>query len=123
MDACAVCDFVPPPPALTNLLDAFEAVTGRRLGIDEALTIGERILNLERCFNIRNGLTPEHDDVSERLLTEPSDGPARGIGSRPHMKRMVEEYYQLMGWDAKTGKPLPDTLRRLGLENEIEDIW
>ncbi len=123
VDACAVCDFVPPPPALTNLLDAFEAVTGRRLSIEEALTIGERILNLQRCFNIRNGLTPEHDDVSERLLTEPSDGPAQGIGSRPHMERMVKEYYQLMGWDAKTGKPLPDTLRRLGLENEIEDIW
>ena len=123
VDACAVCDFVLPPPALTNLLDVFEAVTGRRLSIEEALTIGERILNLQRCFNILHGLTPENDDVSERLLTAPSDGPAEGIGSRPYLKGLVNEYYQLMGWDAKTGKPLPDTLRRLGLENEVEDIW
>jgi len=123
VDACAVCDFVLPPPALTNLLDVFESVTGRRLTLEAALTIGERILNLQRCFNIRHGLTPEHDDVSERLLTAPSDGPAQGIGSRPHLKAMVKEYYRLMGWDTETGKPLPETLRRLGLEKEIEDIW
>lgn len=122
VDACAVCDFVLPPPALTNLLKVFEAVTGRRLTVEAALTIGERILNLQRCFNIRHGLTPEHDDVSERLLSVPSDGPAEGISSRPYLKAMVKEYYHLMGWDSVTGKPLPDTLRRLGLEKEIDDI-
>jgi aldehyde:ferredoxin oxidoreductase len=116
-------DFVPPSPVIGSILEMFEAVTGRRISLEEALSVGERILNLQRCFNIRHGLTPEHDDVSERLLSSPVGGPAKGISSRPYLKGMVEEYYRLMGWDAKTGKPLRGTLRRLGLEKEIADMW
>lgn len=123
VDSCAVCDFVIPPPKLTNLLDMYEAVTGHRLAFDEAMTIGERILNVQRCFNIKQGLTPEDDDLSERLLTAPADGPAKGISVRPHLKGMLHEYYQLMGWDHKTGKPLRHTLKRLGLNKEMHDMW
>ena len=123
MDSCAVCDFVIPPPKLTNLLDIYEAVTGRRLDFDEAMTVGERILNVQRCFNIMHGLTPEDDDLSERLLTAPADGPAKGITVRPHLKGMLHEYYQFMGWDQKTGKPLRRTLQRLGLIKEMHDMW
>ena len=36
---------------------------------------------------------------------------------------MLENYYRLMGWDVKSGKPLPETLRNLGLEHVVEDIW
>jgi aldehyde:ferredoxin oxidoreductase len=32
---------------------------------------------------------------------------------------MVKTYYESMGWDAKTGKPLPQTLKELGLEELI----
>jgi hypothetical protein len=35
---------------------------------------------------------------------------------------MVGDYYSVMGWDPETGKPLPDTLSRLGLEREAADI-
>jgi aldehyde:ferredoxin oxidoreductase len=123
VDACAVCFFVVPPPTLKNLLDVFEAVTGRRIDFDEAMATGERILNVQRCFNIRHGLTPEDDDVSERLLTAPTEGPAKGISTKPYLKGMVREYYQEMGWDLKTGKPLRRTLQRLGLHQEINDMW
>jgi len=123
VDSCAVCDFVIPPPKLTNLLDIYEAVTGRRLDFDAAMTIGERILNVQRCFNIMHGLKPEDDHLSERLLTAPVDGPAKGMTVRPHLKGMLNEYYQLMGWDLKTGKPLRRTLQRLGLLKEMRDVW
>jgi aldehyde:ferredoxin oxidoreductase len=36
---------------------------------------------------------------------------------------MVHEYYQRMGWDEKTGKPLISTLMDLGLNEVISDIW
>jgi aldehyde:ferredoxin oxidoreductase len=36
---------------------------------------------------------------------------------------MLDDYYRQMGWDEKTGKPLPETLERLGLGEAIEDIW
>jgi aldehyde:ferredoxin oxidoreductase len=35
---------------------------------------------------------------------------------------MLENYYTLMGWDPKTGKPLPETLKKLGLEELIKDL-
>jgi aldehyde:ferredoxin oxidoreductase len=123
IDSLAVCSFTIPSPALTNLLEAFEAVTGRSISFDEAMTVGERILNLQRCFNIRHGLTPEDDNLSERLLSPPVDGPAEGIGVRADLKRMVDEYYHQMGWDLETGKPLPDTLKKLGLVKEERDMW
>lgn len=122
-DALSVCVMPVPSPPLTNVLEALEAVTGRRMSFAEAMMIGERILNLQRCFNIRHGLTPEDDDLSGRLLTAPTDGPAKGIGVRTHLRGMVLEYYQLMGWDLRTGKPLRSTLRRLGLDQEESDIW
>jgi aldehyde:ferredoxin oxidoreductase len=123
IDASAVCSIAIPYPPLTNLLEAFNAVTGRRISFEEAMTIGERILNVQRCFAIRHGLTPEDDDFEERLLTAPSEGPAKGISVKTYLKGMVREYYQLMGWDIKTGKPLRNTLRRLGLDKEEKDMW
>jgi aldehyde:ferredoxin oxidoreductase len=36
---------------------------------------------------------------------------------------MLDDYYQRMGWDKETGKPLPETLKALGLAQVIKDIW
>ncbi len=36
---------------------------------------------------------------------------------------MIKNYYNLMGWDEQTGKPLPETLKSLGLESVIPQIW
>lgn len=60
---------------------------------------------------------------STRYGSAPIDGPFQGISVEPVWKAMVGRYYELMGWDVKTGKPLPETLERLGLEHVIKDIW
>jgi aldehyde:ferredoxin oxidoreductase len=36
---------------------------------------------------------------------------------------MLDEYYRHMGWDRKSGRPLAETLRKLGLEAEARDLW
>jgi aldehyde:ferredoxin oxidoreductase len=36
-------------------------------------------------------------------------------------KWMVTNYYTLMGWDPKTGMPLPETLKELDLEDLVKD--
>jgi aldehyde:ferredoxin oxidoreductase len=36
---------------------------------------------------------------------------------------MLDEYYKHMGWDRKSGRPLVETLRKLGLEAEARDLW
>jgi aldehyde:ferredoxin oxidoreductase len=83
----------------------------------DALVIGERIINLERLFSVRRGRALVHDlDVGEKLLAAPKDGKAKGIALGPHLKAMVQEYYELNGWDRNTGKPSPATIERLGLQ-------
>jgi aldehyde:ferredoxin oxidoreductase len=39
------------------------------------------------------------------------------------IKAMIYDYYRLMGWDSKTGKPYRSTLSSLGLEEVIKDLW
>jgi aldehyde:ferredoxin oxidoreductase len=47
----------------------------------------------------------------------------KGKNIMEHWEEMVTAYYMQMGWDRSTGKPLPETLEKLGLEWVIEDIW
>ena len=98
------------------------AATGLNITAREACTIGRRLINLRRAFNIRHGLRPEDDTLPYRYLFEsPPDGGAKG--SVIPLKPMLYEYYTLMGWDLKTGKPYRRTLTDLGLEDVAEDLW
>ena len=67
------------------------------------------------------------------LLFEKADnGVAWLTLNRPHVlnamnmavrDEMLDIYYRDMGWDRKTGKPLPETLKKLGLDHIIPDMW
>ena len=104
--------------------EAINAVTGWDFTVEELVDIGERVMNLERAFNVRHGLTPEDDyNVSPRLLEAPKDGRAAGKSVEPYLRGMIDEYSRLMGWDLKTGKPLRETLERLGLNDVARDMW
>jgi aldehyde:ferredoxin oxidoreductase len=103
------------------ILQALNAAVGKQFSIEESRKISLRCANLRRAFNIRHGMTPEDDTLSPRLLEPPPDGPSKG--SVVQIKPMVAEYYQRMGWDEKTGKPLIPTLKALGLEDLISDLW
>jgi len=105
------------------LIKAVNAVTGWSLTLDDILTIGKRIVNLLRAFNIRHGLNPELEKPSPRYGSTPIDGPVAGIGIMPHFEKMLKIYRAEMGWDIESGKPLPETLRKLGLDFVIKDIW
>jgi aldehyde:ferredoxin oxidoreductase len=104
--------------ATRNTADLMEAVTGISYTPDEILSVGERINNLARSFNVREGFTRADDTLPERLMTEPIPG---GVSkghfiSREELKRMLDEYYIARGWDVKTGSPTRATLKSLNLE-------
>ena len=86
------------------------------------MDVGRRAVNVMRAFNIRNGLTADLERPSPRYGSTPKDGPAEGQSIAPHLERMIQVYYDGMGWDA-TGKPLPETLRALGLDKIASDLW
>jgi aldehyde:ferredoxin oxidoreductase len=103
--------------------EAVAAATGWDFTEDEARAVGLRVVNLMKVFNLRAGITREHDYPSTRYGSTHTDGPWKGIGIMPYWEAMLDNYYTLMGWDVKTGKPLPETLRNLGIEHVIHDIW
>jgi aldehyde:ferredoxin oxidoreductase len=82
-------------------------------GPEEMLKIGERIWNLERLFNNAAGLTRADDSLPPRITGEPlTAGPSKG--HVVDLEPMLDEYYQLRGWDAQ-GRPSADKLRELRL--------
>lgn len=98
-----------------------EAVTGIPMNEDELLRIGERIVNLERVFNIREGLTRKDDTLPRRFLEEPyPDGPAKG--QVVHLEPMLDEYYAFRGWDGANGFPPRKKLTDLGLEDAADEL-
>jgi len=103
---------------------ALEATTGwEGFSREEGYDVGERVVNLMQAFTVMRGHTPAHDlDIGERWLEPPKSGIGKGTSLGPHLKGMIGDYYSVMGWDPETGKPLPDTLSRLGLEREAADI-
>lgn len=104
--------------------EAASAVTGCDISPEEAAKgVGLRAINLMKAFNLRAGITKELDAPSIRYGSTPVDGPSEGISVRPHWDAMLRNYYVLMGWDEETGKPLPETLRKLDLGHVIRDIW
>ncbi len=94
------------------------AATGWQIPVEELEKIGERIWNLERLFNVREGMGRADDLPPRRLLEEPvATGPARGERlDRGKYERMLGEYYRLRGWDPATGVPTAQRRRELGLD-------
>ena len=85
------------------------------IGILLAFIYYQKTVNLFRLFNIRQGLVPEQETASARLMEAPADGPNEGKTLAPEFDRMLRGYYREMGWDETTGKPLTETLERLGI--------
>ena len=81
-------------------------------------------INFQRIFNLRHGFDPKRDfeDIGHRLLEAPPDGVAKGKPLGPHLERMIREYYGLMGWNEETGKPLPQTLKKMDLADFAKGI-
>jgi aldehyde:ferredoxin oxidoreductase len=119
-DSLCVCRFC--MEGFQNEVDALNATTGWDFTVSGAMEVGRRILNQLRVFNFRHGLTKEVEAPSVRYGSAPVDGPAKGISITPHWDFIRRNYYQQMGWDPETGKPLPETLRNLGLDKCINDL-
>ncbi len=120
LDSLPICRFISIHPQLT--MDCVNAITGRDLTLSDALIIGRRIVNQLRVFNFRHGLDPTLEAPSPRYGSTPADGPAQGKAIGPYFQWMKSFYFELMGWDPATGKPLPHTLKALGLEKLIADL-
>jgi aldehyde:ferredoxin oxidoreductase len=97
------------------------ALTGTTYDKDKLLEVGERIWNLQRAFNVREGFSRKNDRLPHRLTSEPlPNGPDKG--SVVHLERMLDEYYEARGWDKATGWPTKEKLTALGLDDVAKDL-
>ncbi len=88
-----------------------------KLSPAELFVIGERIVNAERFLNFRFGATGRDDRLPEKFLQEPiAHGASQG--SIVNLRKMLQEYYALMGWDSE-GRITHRKLRELGLEKWV----
>jgi aldehyde:ferredoxin oxidoreductase len=92
------------------------AVTGWNLSLEDVERIGERIWNLERAFNVREGVSRDQDTLPYRVMHEPvPDGMHKGMHCPPdELQAMREAYYALRGWSPE-GIPTQEKLQSLGL--------
>ena len=88
------------------------AVTGYDLTEKELDRIGERVWNLARALMVREGRTREQDTFHESYFRE--HGGEKAI-PRTDFEEAKSRYYQLRGWDEKTGWPTREKLAELGL--------
>ncbi len=84
---------------------------------------GERLFNMERVFNIRQGLGRKDDYLPKRIRTEPlHTRQAKGEGQTvSHNDEFLDKYYSLRGW-TKEGVPGDNKLKELNLEYVAKDI-
>jgi aldehyde:ferredoxin oxidoreductase len=103
--------------------DLVNAVTGFGVTPSEMEECGERVANLERMFNLREGLRREHDTLPKRYFEEETRG-GRLSGQkvdREGFEQMLDEYYELCGWD-REGIPRAETRSRLSLDREPSHV-
>ena len=76
-----------------------------------------------RAFNLRCGIGPELERPSKRYGSTPVDGPVKGVSIMDQWEKMLDIWYETVGYDRKSGRPNPETLVELDLEELIEPLW
>jgi len=104
--------------ALTSripIVEYLNAVTGWGLSADDYFKTGERILSLRKAFNVREGIKPEDQKLSDRAMGKPplKEGPLKNVTT--DMDALQSEFFQAVGWDPVTGGPTREKMEELGL--------
>jgi len=89
--------------------------------VKEVRLAAERICNLRRCFNVREGITRKDEDLPPRFKEEPMPN-GRAKGEVCNLQPMLDEYYEARGWDEATALPFRDTLERVGLKEVADQL-
>ena len=115
-DSLKLCKFVLGTVGIQDILEGLRAACGREWDLPSFMHTGERIFTIKRLYNLRCGVSRKDDTLPLRVLTRARDQ-GRAKGRLPALGRMLSDYYAVRGWD-EFGRPRPETLHRLGLEEE-----
>jgi aldehyde:ferredoxin oxidoreductase len=106
---CLICAY-----DLVSESELAAAITGWSVDASALFIGGERIVTLERLFNLKHGASAADDRLPDMFFEK--DYNAGEEPSKPHawMDPMIQEFYDVMGWDEQ-GHPTPEKLAELGI--------
>ncbi|MHA2296966.1 MAG: aldehyde ferredoxin oxidoreductase family protein [Candidatus Hodarchaeales archaeon] len=123
-DSLILCKFVRKAITEEEIARLFTLVTGIPLTVTEMLQAGERITNLQKMFNLREGTSRKEDYPPPRAFKESlaDNGPAHGRKlNLDQYNIMLDSYYKARGWTLE-GKPTPEKLEELDLDQLVGEF-
>lgn len=104
--------------------EIFAAATGIDLSAEKLRECGERVWNLQKSFNVREGASRKDDLFSPRILNEPItlSGNKRGPITKETVNVLLDEYYDEREWNVERGVPTREKLTKLGLESVANEL-
>jgi aldehyde:ferredoxin oxidoreductase len=122
-----MCNFIGFPIGsfgLDKITEYVRGVTGWNTSLWELLKAAERSSHLFRIFNFREGFRRKDDYLPDRFFNPLGNGLMKGKSlDRDEFERAIDMYYEMMGWDKNTGKPIPGKLHEIGLSWAIPEIY
>lgn len=103
---------------LEDMAKYYTLATGIKITVEELKKAGERINNLAKLFNVREGVgTREYDSLPPKIMTVPipDEGVAKGsVVNKKEFDLGLDDYYEVRGW-TKDGIPTTEKLNELDL--------
>jgi aldehyde:ferredoxin oxidoreductase len=112
---------------MTKIAECYTALTGTETSPEELKQAGERICNVNKVINVREGFSRQDDRVPAWMTPlQTPDGEAitrdyyhEKIISHDDMERILGDYYEERGWDRDSGVPTKSKLDAIGLHQYI----
>lgn len=117
VDSIGMCSTMRIGISIDDMGDALRAVSGRDMSPEDMNLAAERIINLERMYNVRMGFSRKDDTLPERFLSETMEN-GGSAGQTVDLEKLLDGYYRAMGWD-RNGIPSRSTLEKLGLRKLV----
>lgn len=118
VDSIAMCSTMRAGIPLEDQAKAFSVVTGIEMSTEKINKAAERIINLERMYNIKIGYNRNNDSIPHKFLEEPMPK-GQSKGQTVNLESMLDEYYDIMGWN-QNGIPKEKKLKELELNKFFE---
>jgi aldehyde:ferredoxin oxidoreductase len=117
VDSIAICSTIRAGVPLEDQAKAYAAITGIIIDNDTLNKAAERIINLERMYNVKLGFSRKNDILPDRFLKEPMPK-GESKGQTVDLETLLDDYYNVMGWNSN-GIPTENKLKEL----EIFDLF
>jgi len=114
-----------------DIAELYTAASGHDMTAAGMVECGERINNVAKMVNVREGFHRVDDAVPE-VWFRPMDTPEGRIEmqdyyetktlSKEDTDRILDDYYEERGWSPQTGRPTPERLQDLGLDALADEM-